>query len=156
MQPTPDATIPLHPCHCVSAPVNHGKHICLSHLLTPTGPGLWDRVGCLSQAFIFIQRRSQHRHKHLVQEEVVASWAGVFTESAWVRAHLQPHWGMRRESGGMGVNGEGEWRPGQEVWSNVTPLLVCDMNGLGGGPSTFMGPRRKGRAIREKSDQSDL
>lgn len=63
---------------------------------------------------------------------------------------------MRRESGGMGVDGEGEWRPSQEVWSNVTPLLVCDMNGLGGGPSTFMGPRRKGRAIREKSDQSDL
>ena len=38
MQPTPDATIPLPPCHCVSALVNHGKHICLSQLLTPTGP----------------------------------------------------------------------------------------------------------------------
>ena len=56
----------------------------------------------------------------------------------------------------MSVDGEGEWRPGQEAWSNVTPPLVCDMNGLGGGPSTFTGPRREGRALREKSDESDL
>ena len=63
---------------------------------------------------------------------------------------------MRRESGRMSVDGEGEWRPGQEAWSNVTPPLVCDMNGLGGGPSTFTGPRREGRALREKSDESEL
>lgn len=56
----------------------------------------------------------------------------------------------------MGVDGEGEWRPDQEVWSSVTPLLVCDMNGLGRDPQPSWDPGGEGRAIREKSDESDL